>query len=84
MRGVLPQVALRADVSNASKVAFVWAVHQMIQWGVKLIDCQVHTEHLERFGAREIPRPLFMHLLQIYAEEKVVIGSTFDEGFYPV
>ena len=22
--------------------------------GHKLIDCQVHTEHLERFGAREI------------------------------
>ena len=43
-----------ADVSNASKVAFVWAVHQMVQWGIKLIDCQIHTEHLERFGAREI------------------------------
>ena len=73
-----------ADVSNASKVAFVWAVHQMIQWGIKLIDCQVHTEHLERFGAREIPRVMYMHLLQIYSQEKVVIGSNFDDGFYPL
>jgi len=73
-----------ADVSNASKVAFVWVVHQLVQWGIKLIDCQIHTEHLERFGAREIPRPLYMHLLQIYSEERVVIGSTFDEGFYPL
>lgn len=73
-----------ADVSNASKVAFVWAIHQMVQWGIKLIDCQIHTEHLERFGAREIPRPLYMHLLQIYAEEQIVVGATFDEGFYPL
>ena len=73
-----------ADVSNASKVAFVWAVHQMVQWGIKLIDCQIHTEHLERFGAREIPRPCICILLQIYSEEQVPIGSDFDEGFLSI
>jgi leucyl/phenylalanyl-tRNA--protein transferase len=73
-----------ADVSNASKVAFVWAVHQMVQWGIKLIDCQVHTEHLERFGAREIPRVMYMRLLQVYSQENIVFGSTFDDGFYPL
>ena len=73
-----------ADVSNASKVAFVWAVHQMVRWGIKLIDCQVHTEHLERFGAREIPRDMYMRLLYLYAQDQVTIGSDFDEGFYPL
>ena len=72
-----------ADVSNASKVAFVWAIHQMIRWGIKLIDCQVHTEHLERFGARGHPRELYMRLLHLYAQEEVKIGADFDEGFYP-
>ena len=72
-----------ADVSNASKVAFVWAVHQMVRWGIKLIDCQVHTEHLERFGAREIPRDMYMRLLYLYAQEEVQIRPKFDEGFYP-
>ena len=72
-----------ADMSNASKVAFVWAVHQMVRWGIKLIDCQVHTEHLERFGAREIPRDVYMRLLSVYAKEEVQFGTKFDDGFYP-
>ena len=37
---------------NASKVAFVWLVCQMKQWGIGLIDCQVYTDHLSRFGAK--------------------------------
>ena len=48
------------DSPDASKVAFVTAVQAMISWGFDLIDCQVHTEHLERFGAREIPREDFL------------------------
>jgi leucyl/phenylalanyl-tRNA--protein transferase len=31
--------------------------------GVGLIDCQVHTEHLESLGARMIPRTEFIALL---------------------
>jgi leucyl/phenylalanyl-tRNA---protein transferase len=30
-----------------------------------LIDCQVPTEHLIRFGARKIPRELFLRQLEI-------------------
>ena len=56
-----------ADVSNASKVAFVWAVHQMTRWGIKLIDCQVHTEHLERFGAREIEGDVYAPSTNIFS-----------------
>ena len=47
-------------VSNASKAALIW----LCQSGVyKLIDCQVHTEHLESMGARMIPREEYMKLL---------------------
>lgn len=73
-----------ADVSDASKVAFVWAVRQMVKWGIQLIDCQVHTEHLERFGAQEIPREEYMDLLRRCGSQHVAIGSTFDSGFYPL
>ena len=44
-----------ARSSNASKVAFVALVQQLAIWGFTMIDCQVFTEHLQRFGARGIP-----------------------------
>lgn len=52
-----------SKVSNASKFAFINWVHHLRQEGVALIDCQVHTNHLESLGARMIPRSAFMKLL---------------------
>lgn len=49
--------------SDASKVAFAALVGQLERWGFSLIDCQVKTEHLMRFGAREIPRRHFLKQL---------------------
>ncbi len=49
-----------ATAKDASKIAFVSAVEQFAAWGIGMIDCQVHTEHLERFGAEEIPRAQFL------------------------
>jgi len=45
---------------DASKVAFVSSVRWLAERGIDLVDCQVRTEHLARFGAREIPRPRFL------------------------
>jgi leucyl/phenylalanyl-tRNA--protein transferase len=50
--------------SNASKVAFVTLVRQLIKWNFTLVDCQVTTGHLISFGAREIPRSEFMEKLK--------------------
>lgn len=50
--------------SNASKAAFIWAVEQLKQEGVVLIDCQVYTEHLESLGARFIDRSIFLKILE--------------------
>ncbi len=47
-------------MTDASKVAFVHAIRRMHQDGVKIIDCQVPTGHLARFGARLIPRDEFL------------------------
>ncbi len=53
-----------AQVSNASKFAFITLVQQLQKEGVVLIDCQVHTEHLESLGARMIERKDFMEILK--------------------
>ncbi len=52
-----------SKVSNASKFAFISYVEQLKKEGVRLIDCQVYTEHLESLGARMIPRKDFITLL---------------------
>ena len=53
-----------AVAPDASKIAFVTLVHQLARWGIELVDCQVHTEHLERFGAEEWPRARFLAALE--------------------
>ena len=47
-------------VSNASKVALIWLCNSGLY---QLIDCQLHTEHLESMGARMISRKEYMDLL---------------------
>ncbi|WP_214404660.1 leucyl/phenylalanyl-tRNA--protein transferase [Pseudonocardia lacus] len=49
---------------DASKVALVTALANLRRWGFTLVDCQVHTEHLERFGAIEWPRADFLEALR--------------------
>lgn len=49
--------------ANASKCGFVCLVRYLQRLGVTLIDCQVHTDHLERFGAVAISRREFVSAL---------------------
>ena len=49
---------------DASKIAFVIGVNILVEKGVRLIDCQVETGHLKRFGARMIRRKVFLRLLK--------------------
>lgn len=51
-------------VSNASKYGFISLVRKLESEGVKLIDCQMHTNHLERLGAKEISRESFLEFLK--------------------
>jgi len=53
-----------SKVSNASKVAFVSLVKKLKEENYKLLDCQVHNDHLESLGAREIPREDFITILK--------------------
>jgi leucyl/phenylalanyl-tRNA--protein transferase len=44
---------------DASKIALVALVRRLAADGFGLIDCQMHTTHLESLGARTIPRAEF-------------------------
>lgn len=54
-----------SKVSNASKVAFIYLSNYFQQKGYKLIDCQMHNDHLESLGCVEISREDFMKVLKI-------------------
>ena len=50
--------------TDASKVAFATYTVKLAEKGFELIDCQVTSAHMKRFGAREISRPEFMKYLE--------------------
>ena len=73
-----------ARAPDASKVAFVWLARQLADWGFRMIDSQVHTDHLERFGAVEIPRARYLMELSDLVDAPDRLGPwRFDEGFLP-
>uniref|UniRef100_UPI0030D9720A leucyl/phenylalanyl-tRNA--protein transferase n=1 Tax=Bizionia echini TaxID=649333 RepID=UPI0030D9720A len=59
--GVFCGESMFAKVSNASKVAFITFIQNT---DYQLIDCQVYTNHLERLGAEDISRDVFMGYLK--------------------
>jgi leucyl/phenylalanyl-tRNA--protein transferase len=58
-------------VSDASKAGFVTLVQQLHRWGYPLIDCQVHSDHLESLGAVNIPRGEFIAMLDQHCNVEV-------------
>jgi leucyl/phenylalanyl-tRNA---protein transferase len=66
---------------DASKIAFVKLIHQLVRWGLELVDCQVYTDHLARFGATEWPRARFLARLAALRDRRAgSIGAwVFDE-----
>ena len=52
-----------SNISNASKFALIRWTELLQKNGISLIDCQVHTEHLESLGAGLISRKEFSSLV---------------------
>ena len=61
--GVFCGESMFSKLSNASKYGFIKWVQKLQKEGVQLIDCQVHTAHMESLGAEEIPREEFLKYL---------------------
>ncbi|MDB4273765.1 leucyl/phenylalanyl-tRNA--protein transferase [Algibacter sp.] len=58
--GVFCGESMFTKVSNASKVGFISFIQNT---NYKLIDCQLHTNHLESLGAEEVSREVFLKFL---------------------
>jgi leucyl/phenylalanyl-tRNA---protein transferase len=64
-----------ARAPDASKVAFATLVRQLDRWDFDFVDCQVHTHHLERFGAAEWPRRRFLAALRLALKKPTRVGA---------
>lgn len=65
--------------SDASKVALVHLCRTLTRRGFALIDCQMHTPHLDRLGAIEVPRGEFLSWLKRFCAPLGGTGS-WDDG----
>ena len=63
-KGVFCGESMFSRQSNASKFGLIKWVEKLQEEGVRLIDCQVHTAHMESLGAEEIPRAEFLKFLE--------------------
>jgi len=64
-----------ANTSDASKAGFVSFVEVLRTRGFDCIDCQMYTDHLWRFGAREIGRSEFLATLTAALDRPTVRGN---------
>lgn len=68
-----------ARESDGSKIALVALVRQLERWGIDLIDCQVETSHLARFGAVSVSRRRYLEMLRPRLEKPTRRGRwSFD------
>lgn len=50
--------------TDASKIALVWLVEWLRDQEFKLLDTQWVTDHLKKFGGEEIPKVIYLDLLE--------------------
>ena len=69
-------------VTDASKVALVYLVALLRHGGFRLLDMQFLTPHLAQFGAIEVPRAQYQHLLAAALRYRCVFPPGFgaDDG----
>lgn len=63
-----------ASEPDASKVAFTTLLGHLAMWGFRVVDCQVHTEHLARFGATMWTRERFLSEWRAAVDEPSVLA----------
>ncbi len=64
LRGAFFGESMFSKERDASKIALVHLVKRLKKRNYTLLDTQYITSHLERFGAREIPREEYLQRLQ--------------------
>lgn len=51
--------------TDASKIALIALCRQLAAWDFPLLDCQVHSPHLDRMGAWLLERPTFIQEVSV-------------------
>jgi len=64
-----------AKIPNASKAGFIMLVNSLKKRDFWLIDCQQETKHLQSLGGVNIPRQLFLELMEKNEKEETIRGS---------
>ena len=67
-----------SDASNSSKAAFIVLAQVLFASGFSIIDCQVHTGHLESLGAEFIGRDEFIKIVNNSLKHETLRGSWGD------
>ena len=65
---------------DASKVAMVHLVARLRHGGYTLLDTQFLTEHLEQFGAHEVPRGVYHRMLDAALTTDAVFQGVLSPG----
>lgn len=73
--GIFFGESMFSRATNSSKVALAALVEQLTEWEFDIIDCQMKTPHLMRFGAREIPGFDFLMQLKKSLEKPTRRGA---------
>ncbi len=61
--GVFFGESMFSHQTDGSKIALTHLIDHLQRWGYRMVDCQVHNNHLTTLGAREIPRAEFCNSL---------------------
>lgn len=64
-----------SQLSSASSVALVRLAEYLSEKSFDMIDCQVITPHLKRFGAKEIPRDRYLKQLRRSLSMQTITGK---------
>jgi leucyl/phenylalanyl-tRNA--protein transferase len=57
--------------TDASKIAFVHLARFLEQRDFRVLDCQMTTAHLASLGGQEIPRAVFVKMLETLTREEM-------------
>jgi leucyl/phenylalanyl-tRNA--protein transferase len=66
-----------SHMRDASKVALATVSDYLKSDGCQLIDCQIHSKHLQRLGAKLVKRKHFINKLKIYCDVPKGVNNDF-------
>ncbi len=70
-----------SNVSNSSKYAFILGCKFFEYLGIELIDCQMHSSHLESLGAYPLHRNEYLEIIKLKGFTKQELTGSWTKKF---